>query len=308
MRRKTGFTLVELLVVIAIITLLISILLPSLNRAREITKRVMCRQNLNNLGKAYAMYLNTNDDNFPWHYSFSTDWTLMDWWSRTGDVNKSSTNRILVKNGQLVFPPTTANGIHPFFCVTSLMYMLVREGQDPGLFICPSDDANPEPRPKDNEINQYYWDFSAPDNNSGNVQHVSYSIQSPMAGGPFKLTKQFLLADKNPNWDKSKTGVKALVPWADSMSDKAIYNNNSPNHQGEENEALRGDGSAASFKRADVNDLSPKTVSPRISNDCIYTTYSNNPTAANARASIETNPSKMGVGYAEDAFLIGPIK
>ena len=66
MRRSKGFTLIELLVVIAIIALLVSILLPSLNRARELAKRVSCAANLNGVGKALALYKAANGDNFPW--------------------------------------------------------------------------------------------------------------------------------------------------------------------------------------------------------------------------------------------------
>lgn len=56
MRRRKGFTLIELLVVIAIIALLVSILLPSLQRARELANRTACKSNVKNIGTAITLY------------------------------------------------------------------------------------------------------------------------------------------------------------------------------------------------------------------------------------------------------------
>ncbi|MGA2324186.1 MAG: prepilin-type N-terminal cleavage/methylation domain-containing protein [Sedimentisphaerales bacterium] len=62
MRKEQGFTLVELLVVIAIIALLMAIILPALNRAREQAKSVVCRNHLKTLATANILYASSADD------------------------------------------------------------------------------------------------------------------------------------------------------------------------------------------------------------------------------------------------------
>jgi prepilin-type N-terminal cleavage/methylation domain-containing protein/prepilin-type processing-associated H-X9-DG protein len=61
--KLSGFTLIEVLVVISIISMLMSILLPSLSRAREAGKRVDCLSNLRQLTLAWYFYATDNSDN-----------------------------------------------------------------------------------------------------------------------------------------------------------------------------------------------------------------------------------------------------
>lgn len=56
-----GFTLVELLVVVSIIALLLAILLPALNKARDAAKVVRCQSNQRQIGLAAQAYINDND-------------------------------------------------------------------------------------------------------------------------------------------------------------------------------------------------------------------------------------------------------
>ena len=121
MKRQKGFTLIELLVVIAIIALLVSILLPSLNRARELAKRAVCATNLNGLGKALVLYGGTSDDRMP---------------SLTDDAT----------SGNWVSAPAQAADMAALFaaenCNANGWYLLIEEGfvGEKG-FKCPSDGA-----------------------------------------------------------------------------------------------------------------------------------------------------------------------
>jgi prepilin-type N-terminal cleavage/methylation domain-containing protein/prepilin-type processing-associated H-X9-DG protein len=73
--RKSGFTLVELLVVIAIIGILIALLLPAIQAAREAARRMQCTNNLKQMGMGCSSHLNEQGA-FPsggWGWGWSGD-------------------------------------------------------------------------------------------------------------------------------------------------------------------------------------------------------------------------------------------
>lgn len=71
--RRKGFTLIELLVVVAIIALLVAILLPSLQSARQHAKAVVCNSNMHNVGVAMANYLFSSKATYPASYLYPDD-------------------------------------------------------------------------------------------------------------------------------------------------------------------------------------------------------------------------------------------
>ncbi len=76
MKKHEGFTLIELLVVIAIIALLMSLLMPALNRVREQARQVACLSNLRQWGLMFVLYTEDNDQSFPTGWNGGTMWMV----------------------------------------------------------------------------------------------------------------------------------------------------------------------------------------------------------------------------------------
>lgn len=78
-QQKKGFTLIELLVVIAIIALLLAIIMPSLKKAKEVARDVICRSNLRHWGVIWKVYADEYDGKLPDSTEFGAlrgDWII----------------------------------------------------------------------------------------------------------------------------------------------------------------------------------------------------------------------------------------
>ena len=266
--KTRAFTLIELLVVIAIIALLISILLPSLSRARELSKRLVCQSNIKGIGTSCKIYANDNHEKWPIP-PFSRDAMSMDT-DRTAITYNLPQHMIggVTYPGQVGYkrdkPTYSINpGASTQVSVTRAYWMLVRSGDvTVKQYVCPSSGNEEDPT----ENLELYYDFTE-------YQNISYGYQVPF--GPPDImphegmdNRQALAADKGPwylveekqRWDGGVTGMVDL-----NDSPKAWRPYNSPNHGGKDN----GEGQQVLFADGHVSFHRMPAVG--IDNDNIYT-------------------------------------
>jgi prepilin-type N-terminal cleavage/methylation domain-containing protein len=195
MRRTKGFTLIELLVVIAIIALLVTILMPSLSRARELARRSICGANLNAIGKGIAMYKAEFDDRYP---------TII-------DADNSPVGGVLNGKDKADFYTLMVADSHE--CILENLNLLVLKGNvGYDAFICPSSGNSAFPRSNVNLEYGFYLDEgdAAAGADTWNLDygyHLGYSSGNapwPRVPGGFAI-----MADKNKAGTLTMTDANA---------------------------------------------------------------------------------------------------
>jgi prepilin-type N-terminal cleavage/methylation domain-containing protein/prepilin-type processing-associated H-X9-DG protein len=237
--RLLGFTLVELLVVIGIIALLISILLPSLSKARETANRAKCASNLRQIGQAMQLYANENNYAFP-----------RGMYNGTAAIQGNMSSITIDNTTSLPYGPGTVNATNN---VGQEFWMLLRT-QDlvSAVFTCPSANFEADQYKGNTNSNvhtpQAQANFSATNNlaysiepaygNSATGQAVDQGFKWTVAAWTADMA---LAADLNPGTTAPSGGMTPLTVRSTSSS-KDQQGGNSTNHQRLGQNVLYGDG------------------------------------------------------------------
>jgi prepilin-type N-terminal cleavage/methylation domain-containing protein len=222
MKRK-GFTLIELLVVIAIIALLMGILMPALNSARQLAERLACGAQLKGVGNAMAVYAVDHKDDYPRAGGQGATWSptgkIARWFEYTGvrqaDEDKAFRIRRDRTTGEVITPGQAT--------ITASFYLLVKYASvTPGQFICKGDGAKEFKLPAEGPASMLrfedVWDFGDGSSRStgatappGTACSYAYNMPYNWSGGPggnisLVINDSFnpgiaIAADRNPHLD-----------------------------------------------------------------------------------------------------------